>query len=223
MLTVPQGIIVVQKEAPGDDPATDVDESANAVPEYFVLRDRPELSGDQISNPKQSLDPTSNQPNVTFDFTDEGQQAFQEVTRRIAQRGAAKAPPTTCSQPRRRRVLGALRDRPRQRDRLAADHRLQREPGRHRRPHRRPDLRQLHPDRGPGPRQVPADRRPAGGPEADQPEHRLGDPRPGGARPGPQGGADRARLGPALPDRLLPLPRHRRRPRAVSTRSSSSR
>ncbi len=99
MLTVPQGIVVVQKEAPGDDPTTDVDESANAPPEYYVLRDHPELSGDQISDPKQSTDPTSNQPNVTFDFTDEGQQAFQEVTRRIAQRGAAQAPPTVCSQP----------------------------------------------------------------------------------------------------------------------------
>ncbi|MEO8091328.1 MAG: protein translocase subunit SecD [bacterium] len=99
VLTVPQGIIVVQKETPGDDPTTDVDERENALPEYFVLRDHPELSGDQISDPEQSSDPNSNQPNVTFDFTDEGQQAFQEVTRRIAERGAAKAAPTTCSQP----------------------------------------------------------------------------------------------------------------------------
>ena len=99
VLTVPQGVVVVQKEAPGDDPSTEADESESAPAEYFVLRDRPELTGDEIEDPKQSTDPNTNQPNVTFDFTDEGQQAFQEVTRRIAQRGAAQAPPTACTQP----------------------------------------------------------------------------------------------------------------------------
>ena len=40
--------------------------------------------------------------------------------------------------------VGQLRRGPRRRDRLAPDHQLRREPGRDRRPHRRPDLRQLH-------------------------------------------------------------------------------
>ena len=76
ILTVPQGTIVVQDQQ--DDP--------NATPRYFVLKDKPELSGDDITNPEQNFD-QNNQPNVTFDFTDKGRVAFQNITRRIAQRG----------------------------------------------------------------------------------------------------------------------------------------
>ncbi|HEX2129254.1 MAG TPA: protein translocase subunit SecF, partial [Solirubrobacterales bacterium] len=50
-------------------------------------RDAPGLSGDEIENPEQNFDQTTNQPNVTFDFTDEGREAFHEVTREIANRG----------------------------------------------------------------------------------------------------------------------------------------
>jgi SecD/SecF fusion protein len=92
VMTVPQGTVVVQKEVPDDDPATPQNE-AEAPPQYFLYEDRPELSGDDIKNPEQNFDPTTNQPNVTFDFTDAGRTAFQEVTRRIAERGAAQAPP----------------------------------------------------------------------------------------------------------------------------------
>ena len=52
-----------------------------------MLKDRPALSGDDIKNPEQNFDPTTNQPNVTFDFTDEGRTAFQDVTRTIAAAG----------------------------------------------------------------------------------------------------------------------------------------
>jgi SecD/SecF fusion protein len=91
---VPQGTIVVA-EPPTDDPETDEDESTGP-PEYFAVRDRPALSGTDIENPEQQSDQTTNQPNVTFDFTDDGQQKFQDVTREIAQRGAAEAPPGIC-------------------------------------------------------------------------------------------------------------------------------
>src|ERR687898_416002 len=91
---VPQGTIVVA-EPPTDDPETDEDESTGP-PEYFAVRDRPSLSGTDIENPEQQSDQTTNQPNVTFDFTDEGQTKFQDVTRAIAQRGAAEAPPGIC-------------------------------------------------------------------------------------------------------------------------------
>ncbi len=74
--SVPQGTIVVQDQQ--DDP--------NATPRYFVLKDKPQLSGDDITNPEQNFD-QNNQPNVTFDFTDQGRVAFQNITRRIAQRG----------------------------------------------------------------------------------------------------------------------------------------
>ncbi len=76
IFTVPQGTIVVQDQQ--DDP--------NATPRYFVLKDKPELSGDDITNPEQNFD-QNNQPNVTFDFTDQGRVAFQNITREIAQRG----------------------------------------------------------------------------------------------------------------------------------------
>ena len=115
-----------------------------------------------------------------------------------------------------------VRDRPRRQDRLAADHRLQREPRRHRRPHGRSDLWQLHDPGGPGPRDLPEDRRAADQPEADQPEHGHGDPRSAGPRRRAQGRPDRpvARLD-LLPPLLPPARRDRdRRPRA-STPSSS--
>ena len=87
VIDVPQGTVVLE-EPPTDDASTqDVDESTLGDSQFFVLKDRPSLSGDEIENPEQNLDPVTNQPNVTFDFTDEGQQAFQQVTRDISLRG----------------------------------------------------------------------------------------------------------------------------------------
>ena len=80
IFTVPQGTIVVQDQENIDSP--------DAPPRYFVLKDRPELTGDDIKNPEQNFD-QNNQPNVTFDFTDEGRVAFQQITKRIAERGQA--------------------------------------------------------------------------------------------------------------------------------------
>ena len=187
----------------GDDRRRGPENSDNpdAPPALLRPQDRPALSGDDIKNPEQNFD-QNNQPNVTFDFTDEGRVAFQQITREIAQRGQES--------------LGAavrVRDRPRRRDRLAADHRLHREPGRDRRPHRRPDLGQLHHPGGPGPRDVPEDRRAAGRAEADQPEHGHRDARPAGARRRAQGGPDRPAARLDLLPPLLPLPRRDRDPR----------
>jgi len=80
IFTVPQGTIVVEDSENSDNP--------DAPPAYFVLRDRPALSGDDIKNPEQNFD-QNQQPNVTFEFTDEGRSAFREITRAIAQRGSA--------------------------------------------------------------------------------------------------------------------------------------
>ncbi|MDQ3729611.1 MAG: protein translocase subunit SecD [Actinomycetota bacterium] len=89
--TVPEGYVVLREEAPADDPATEEDESATGLRGYFLLRDRPEVTGKDIRNPEQNFDPVSNAPNVTFDFTDDGAKAFEEVTKRIAQRGQERA------------------------------------------------------------------------------------------------------------------------------------
>ncbi len=91
IIAVPQGTVVVQAES--EDPTLSQSPSEVSATPHYVLEDRPALSGDDIKNPEQQFDPTTNQPNVTFDFTDAGQSAFQEVTRAIAQRGAATAPP----------------------------------------------------------------------------------------------------------------------------------
>ncbi|CAN5143714.1 hypothetical protein BH24ACT23_BH24ACT23_01450 [soil metagenome] len=86
----PQGYVIVRQEGLSDDPATEEDESEGPRG-WFLLRDRPELSGDDIRNPEQNFDSFTQAPNVTFEFTDEGRKAFQEVTQRIAQRGAERA------------------------------------------------------------------------------------------------------------------------------------
>jgi SecD/SecF fusion protein len=86
VLTVPPGTVVVSQQ-PLDRGGTVIDE---AEPGWFALKDRPALSGDDITDPKQEFDELK-QPNVTFEFTDEGREAFQEVTRQIAQRGQARA------------------------------------------------------------------------------------------------------------------------------------
>jgi SecD/SecF fusion protein len=88
VLTVPQGTLVVQKEP---DPGQEQTSDPNAAP-WFVIRDRPDLSGTDITDPKASFD-QFNQPNVTFDFTDNGREQFASITKAIAQRGLQTAPP----------------------------------------------------------------------------------------------------------------------------------
>ncbi|HWI95360.1 MAG TPA: protein translocase subunit SecD [Solirubrobacterales bacterium] len=86
VIKVPQGTIVVS-EKPKDANGQVLE---NAEPGWFALKDDPALSGTEITSPKQETD-EAGAPNVTFKFTDSGRQNFQEVTRQIAQRGAASA------------------------------------------------------------------------------------------------------------------------------------
>ena len=86
VVEVPTGTIIVS-EYPNDE-AGKVDRTAR--PGWYALKDDPALSGTDITDPKQEFG-EFNQPSVTFGFTDEGREAFQEVTRQIAQRGQARA------------------------------------------------------------------------------------------------------------------------------------
>ncbi len=86
ILAVPPGTIVVS-EQPVDSGGKVVED---AEPGWYALKDDPALSGTDITDPKQETNEFG-QPNVTFNFTDDGQDAFQEVTRTIAQRGQASA------------------------------------------------------------------------------------------------------------------------------------
>jgi SecD/SecF fusion protein len=80
VVEVPTGILVVRDEKPSPE-APDPDR-------YWVIQDNPALSGTDIKNPEQNFDQQlGNEPIVTFDFTDRGREAFQNITREIAQRG----------------------------------------------------------------------------------------------------------------------------------------
>jgi SecD/SecF fusion protein len=85
-LEVPPGTVVVS-ELPNDREGSVLED---ADPGWYALKDEPALSGTDITNPKQEFDQFQN-PNVTFDFTDKGQEAFQDVTRAIARRGQEQA------------------------------------------------------------------------------------------------------------------------------------
>ncbi|HET9185875.1 MAG TPA: protein translocase subunit SecD [Solirubrobacterales bacterium] len=87
VVKVPPGTVLVS-EYPSD-LSGKIDETAQ--PGWFALKDEPALSGSNITNPEQTYAPTTNEPIVSFNFDSKGQQAFQEVTRRIAQRGQARA------------------------------------------------------------------------------------------------------------------------------------
>jgi SecD/SecF fusion protein len=87
VLAVPPGTVVVS-ELPSDASGKVIED---AEPGWYALKDRPALSGTDITDPKQEFEEITNEPNVTFGFTDDGQEAFQQVTREIAQRGQARA------------------------------------------------------------------------------------------------------------------------------------
>jgi SecD/SecF fusion protein len=88
VVEVPAGTVLVS-ELPTDEAGKVLED---ADPGWYALKDQPALSGHDITDPEQSYDTTrSNEPIVSFNFTGSGQDAFQEVTRQIAQRGQAQA------------------------------------------------------------------------------------------------------------------------------------
>jgi SecD/SecF fusion protein len=84
VLTVKRGTVVLQAVPQS---FTHAPPWSNPSAQFFVLRDHVALFGQEITNPQQSTD-QSGQPDVTFGFTSKGQNAFQQVTARIAHRGA---------------------------------------------------------------------------------------------------------------------------------------
>ncbi len=86
VIKVPAGTIVVS-EQPSDKNGKTIEGIDKAG--WYALKDNPALSGKEITNPEAKNQETG--PAVTFEFSDKGREAFQEVTRRIAQRGQAAA------------------------------------------------------------------------------------------------------------------------------------
>ena len=54
---------------------------------WYVLNDDPVLTGSDITNPAESSESESGQPDVTFGFTSYGKGVFTRVTKEIAERG----------------------------------------------------------------------------------------------------------------------------------------
>jgi SecD/SecF fusion protein len=86
VVEIPAGTILVS-EYPTDE-GGQLDETAK--PGWFAIKDDPALSGNDITEPEGKTGQLG-EPIVTFGFTGSGQDAFHEVTRKIAQRGQAQA------------------------------------------------------------------------------------------------------------------------------------
>ena len=84
ILKVNRGTVVLQA-APAS--SSQVINFNNPNAQFYVLRDHVSLLGSDITNPQQSTDSTTGQPDVTFGFTSKGQHEFQAVTKAIARRG----------------------------------------------------------------------------------------------------------------------------------------
>ncbi len=85
IVTVPRGWVVLQAiPASFAHPPTIASPSA----QFYVLKDIIALRGNEITNPQQSSDPNTGEPNVTFGFSSKGKTAFQDTTAAIARRGS---------------------------------------------------------------------------------------------------------------------------------------
>jgi hypothetical protein len=89
-LTVQQGWVILQA-APSGGVSQQV-ASSNLSAQYYVLRDRAALFGNEITNPQPSTIPPGS-PDVTFGFTREGGDDYQTVTAQVARRGALVSGP----------------------------------------------------------------------------------------------------------------------------------
>jgi SecD/SecF fusion protein len=79
------GTVLVQARATEDEKTGKI--LAQSPNSWYVLNDEPVLEGDDITNPAQSNDESTGQPDVTFGFTSHGKSVFEKVTKEIAHRG----------------------------------------------------------------------------------------------------------------------------------------
>ena len=85
---LPAGLVIYTQDQKLD--PTKADSPSRKV--YVLMQDHPGLTGRDITSAAQSFDQAggSQQPIVTMQFTDQGAQKFQDVTRALAQRGALR-------------------------------------------------------------------------------------------------------------------------------------
>lgn len=85
VLKVPVGVVIVSEQLP-DGIGRHL---AATAPGWYAIRDRPALSGADITHPEQAFG-EFNEPIVILGFTDSGRKAFHNVTRQIAHRGISR-------------------------------------------------------------------------------------------------------------------------------------
>jgi SecD/SecF fusion protein len=78
------GTVLVQAHPVETNDGKITDASPNS---WYVLKDDLVLNGSDITNPTQSNDESTGQPNVTFGFSSHGKSLFEKVTKEIAHRG----------------------------------------------------------------------------------------------------------------------------------------
>ena len=92
LFAVPPETVVVEC-GPGEVVCPGVAELEPTKNSYYLLRftppDVPEMTGDDLdlAGTRQDFDTTTGEPIVLMDFTDEGADTFEEITRDVAQRG----------------------------------------------------------------------------------------------------------------------------------------
>src|SRR5262249_9641391 len=79
---VPKGLKLVKATS---ESAPDVCTSGTC---YFLIAEKPALTGEDITSAKFEVDPVTNQPAVTIELSDGGKTKFQDLTRTVAHRGA---------------------------------------------------------------------------------------------------------------------------------------
>ncbi len=81
------GTVLLQARATESSAGKVINHSPNS---FYVLKDDPILSGEDITHPQQGFDEGAGgngQPNVNFGFTSGGKGKFEEITKKIAHRG----------------------------------------------------------------------------------------------------------------------------------------
>ena len=83
VMRVPPGIAVIEAQrVPGQPPQ---------LHRYFVIEENSELASADVESPRAVADEITGDPVVAFDFTERGRRAFEQLTRRLAERGAKAA------------------------------------------------------------------------------------------------------------------------------------
>jgi SecD/SecF fusion protein len=86
IVEVPRGIVVIKADRPS------TVKSSAPYNRYYVFEDDSELSGTDVTDPKQEFNPDNqSEAVVTMKFTDRGRPAFERLTKRVAHRGSEQS------------------------------------------------------------------------------------------------------------------------------------